>query len=126
MAMALDGLGRRRGGTRRQRLERHDDRQADVQQQADTADEDRQEPEHADKGRVEPEELGNARGDARQNAVLATAVETAVHLQPPRTGLMETDPKLTFTLRSARLAARMPLSFVHSVASVRMPFTRTS
>ena len=88
----------------RQRFDGDDDRHPDVDDEADASEQDRDEPEDADEGRIEVEELGDARGDPGQDAILAAAIETAVHLHPP-IGLMSTAPNVTWTVRSARWGA---------------------
>ena len=65
-------------------LEGHDDHEADVEQDAEPAGhEDRQEPEHPHEGRIQSVELGKACGDPGDPAVMAAAIETAVHEHPP-------------------------------------------
>ena len=92
------------GGVGRHRLERDDDRHADIQEQAHPTEEDRQEEEYPDEGGVEVEELGQTPGHAGQTTIMPATIETAVHAHPP-IGSISTAPKFALTRRSARCVA---------------------
>ena len=84
------------------RLERHDQRQGEVQQDAEPArEEDREEPEDPHEAHIESEELSQTGRDTRDPSVVTAAVEVVVHLHPP-IGVISRVPRWTSPVTSTQ------------------------